>query len=94
MLNTLKKLFMPRKKIVVDEEVSETAQEAITSTGPKGFNETVGEKLTVESFTAYMKNMEENEPEKFAKKKAELEKKLSELKVAKKITKKVAKKTK
>lgn len=67
---------MPRKKVIVEET---NEQGSVQSSGPKGFNETTGEKLTRESFVAYMENMKENEPEKFAKKKDELEKKLSEL---------------
>lgn len=67
---------MPRaKKAKVDEVV----EDVIVSEGPAGFNETTGEKLTKESFTAYIENMKENEPKKYAKKKEELEKKLAQL---------------
>lgn len=67
---------MPRAKKTKVENVE---TEIVESTGPAGFNETTGEKLTVESFTAYIENMKENEPKKYAKKRLELEKKLAEL---------------
>lgn len=73
-INKIKNIFMPRAK---KEKVVE---ETIVSKGPLGFNETTGEKLTKESFTAYIENMKENEPTKYAKKKDELERKLAELK--------------
>lgn len=74
-ISKIKNIFMPRAK-AKKTEVTETAT---VSNGPKGFNETTGEALTVETFTAYIENMKENEPQKYAKKKDELERKLAEL---------------
>ena len=74
-IKNIKNIFMPRAKAKKAEVIEETT----VSNGPKGFNETTGEALTVETFTAYIENMKENEPEKYAKKKDELERKLSEL---------------
>lgn len=75
-ISKTKNIFMPRAKAKKTEVIEETN----VSNGPKGFNETTGSALTVESFTAYIENMKENEPEKYAKKKDELERKLAELK--------------
>jgi hypothetical protein len=77
-IKTIKNIFMPRAK--KEKVVAEVEQiEQVTSTGPKGFVETTGAKPTKESFEAYIENMKENEPEKYAKKKNELERKLAEL---------------
>ena len=77
-INNIKNIFMPiatkSKKVEVETETN-----AVVNAGPKGFNETTGKPLTKESFEAYIENMKENEPEKYAKKKDELEKKLAEL---------------
>lgn len=70
---------MPRARRATAKQIAEVVDEVVGSSGPAGFNETTGEKLTVESFTAYIENMKENEPKKYAKKRLELEKKLSEL---------------
>ncbi len=74
-IKSIKNIFMPRAK-------KEKVVEQIASAGPKGFVETKGAKLTKESFEAYIENMKENEPTKYAKKKDELEKKLAELMVS------------
>jgi formylmethanofuran dehydrogenase subunit D len=73
-ISSIKNIFMPRAK-----KVKVVVEEATVSTGPLGFKETTGEKLTKESFIAYIENMKANEPTKYAKKKGELEKKLAEL---------------
>ena len=71
-INNLKNIFMPRAK---KEKVE--VEEVVQTTGPAGFNETTGEKITKASFKAYIENMKENEPKKYAKKKDELERKLA-----------------
>lgn len=72
-IKNIKNIFMPRAK------KTKVVEETIVSKSPLGFNETTGEKLTKESFIAYIENMKENEPTKYAKKKDELERKLAEL---------------
>jgi hypothetical protein len=78
-ISSIKNIFMPRAKANKTKSTEDVEVGQVASTGPKGFVETTGEKLTKESFTTYIENMKANEPEKYAKKKGELEKKLAEL---------------
>lgn len=65
---------MTRAKKTKTEKVE---VEEIVASGPAGFNETTGEPLTKESLIAYIEDMKENNPKKYAKKKDELEKRLA-----------------
>lgn len=76
-IKSIKNIFMPRAKAKKEVNVENTNSEIAGS--PLGFNETKGEPITREGFIAYMENMKENEPRKFAKKEAELNKKLEAL---------------
>lgn len=67
---------MPRAKSNKTKATAKVEVEEVVSNGPAGVNETTGEPITREGFIAYMENMKENEPKKFAKKEAELNKKL------------------
>lgn len=75
-IKNIKNIFMPRAKTTKTKNVE---TDEVVNSNPPGFNETTGQALTVESFTAYIENMKENDPKKYAKKKDELERKLSEL---------------
>lgn len=79
LIKNIKNIFMPRAKSNKTKSTENVGVESVESKGPKGFNETTGQKLTIESFTAYIENMKENEPEKYAENKDGLERKLSEL---------------
>lgn len=79
-IKNIKNIFMPRAKTTKTTKTKNVETDEVVNSNPPGFNETTGQALTVESFTAYIENMKENDPKKYAKKKDELEKKLSELK--------------